>query len=245
MKRILIFIFTLFLIIASSSLVQAHPGRTDDNGCHYCWTNCEYYGLSYGEYHCHDGNSSGSSSGTSSGTYNSPNISEETTETPTSTNTSNKTNSSSNSSSNSTSQYVRKKYYIFDIDISYFVYNVKSILREDLFVPFIIAIAVIIILIIIHYRRKLNSLKSNYNLQIQNLQKEIYKLYPYKNAMEKIEEKKKQEEKEIEEIKKYYRKNRKVIFGKNNPYTKKPIFTENDYVEYRLAYKKLHNEDLF
>ena len=40
---------------------QAHPGRTDGSGCHTCRTNCEKWGLSYGEYHCHNGG--GSSSG--------------------------------------------------------------------------------------------------------------------------------------------------------------------------------------
>ncbi len=32
----------------------AHPGRTDSNGCHVCKSNCENWGLSYGEYHCHN-----------------------------------------------------------------------------------------------------------------------------------------------------------------------------------------------
>jgi hypothetical protein len=33
--------------------VFAHPGNTDNNGCHTCLTNCSSWGLSYGEYHCH------------------------------------------------------------------------------------------------------------------------------------------------------------------------------------------------
>ena len=37
--------------------VYAHPGKTDENGCHVCKTNCDNYGLEYGEYHCHDGES--------------------------------------------------------------------------------------------------------------------------------------------------------------------------------------------
>lgn len=32
----------------------AHPGNTDSYGCHTCRTNCESWGLSYGEYHCHN-----------------------------------------------------------------------------------------------------------------------------------------------------------------------------------------------
>lgn len=54
-----------------SSLVsacEAHSGRTDSSGCHTCYTNCEKYGLSYGQYHCHNGSTSSSSS-TGNGTY--------------------------------------------------------------------------------------------------------------------------------------------------------------------------------
>lgn len=48
---------TAIVIIASfivSPIAQAHPGRTDAQGCHTCYTNCtEEWGLEYGEYHCH------------------------------------------------------------------------------------------------------------------------------------------------------------------------------------------------
>ena len=56
----------LTLLLFSTSIVLAHPGRRDVNGCHTCKTNCEKYGLSYGEYHCHDGSSSSSSKKTTS-----------------------------------------------------------------------------------------------------------------------------------------------------------------------------------
>jgi len=47
-------ILILFLIAFSVvSITSAHPGRTDEYGCHTCRTNCERWGLSYGEYHCH------------------------------------------------------------------------------------------------------------------------------------------------------------------------------------------------
>ena len=55
---------TLFLLCLFYSYfinvdyVYAHPGGTDANGCHTCRTNCEYYGLDYGEYHCHNSSSS-------------------------------------------------------------------------------------------------------------------------------------------------------------------------------------------
>ncbi len=42
-------------------LVSAHPGRTDSNGCHTCRTNCAKWGLSNGQYHCHNGGSTPSS----------------------------------------------------------------------------------------------------------------------------------------------------------------------------------------
>lgn len=33
--------------------VYAHPGNTDSRGGHACRTNCERWGLSYGQYHYH------------------------------------------------------------------------------------------------------------------------------------------------------------------------------------------------
>ncbi|KKX55574.1 YHYH domain-containing protein [Brevibacillus borstelensis] len=62
-------IFLLLLVLAFSILPAsfAHPGRTDANGGHTCRTNCEKWGLRYGEYHYHNsGGSSSSSSGKSS-----------------------------------------------------------------------------------------------------------------------------------------------------------------------------------
>lgn len=38
--------------------LSAHPGNTDSSGCHTCRTNCPDWGLSYGEYHCHNAKSS-------------------------------------------------------------------------------------------------------------------------------------------------------------------------------------------
>lgn len=51
MKRIFIVgSILLFLFIPNAF---AHPGRTDSSGCHTCRTNCSSWGLSSGEYHCH------------------------------------------------------------------------------------------------------------------------------------------------------------------------------------------------
>ncbi|MGE8080937.1 YHYH domain-containing protein [Peribacillus loiseleuriae] len=49
-------------------MADAHPGLTDSNDGHYCKTNCEKWGLSYGEYHYHNGSSSSSSTPKSSTT---------------------------------------------------------------------------------------------------------------------------------------------------------------------------------
>lgn len=70
-----IIIFT-FLMMPILSL--AHPGNTDANGGHYCWTNCEKWGLSYGEYHYPNGGGSSGSTGTSETDNNSSLFSEET-----------------------------------------------------------------------------------------------------------------------------------------------------------------------
>jgi hypothetical protein len=49
--KILILFFIAFSVV---SITFAHPGRTDKYGCHTCRTNCERWGLQYGEYHCHN-----------------------------------------------------------------------------------------------------------------------------------------------------------------------------------------------
>lgn len=49
---LLTFIF-VGLLVAPSTL--AHPGRTAADGCHYCRTNCSYWGEVYGARHCHGG----------------------------------------------------------------------------------------------------------------------------------------------------------------------------------------------
>ncbi len=46
----LIFLFSFSL----PATVFAHPGNTDAYGCHTCRTNCPKWGLSTGEYHCHN-----------------------------------------------------------------------------------------------------------------------------------------------------------------------------------------------
>ncbi|MBJ9989269.1 MULTISPECIES: copper amine oxidase N-terminal domain-containing protein [Paenibacillus] len=67
-KRALTGTLALILVLSSASIVSAHPGRTDANGGHTCWTNCSKWGLEYGEYHYHNGGSSSSGSSSSSNT---------------------------------------------------------------------------------------------------------------------------------------------------------------------------------
>jgi len=52
MRKIALFISLLLILFPFTSF--AHPGRTDSYGCHTCRTNCAKWGLSNGEYHCHN-----------------------------------------------------------------------------------------------------------------------------------------------------------------------------------------------
>jgi hypothetical protein len=56
MKKIYLFVLLALFFIPVVSF--AHPGNTDSSGCHTCRTNCSDWGLSYGEYHCHNAKSS-------------------------------------------------------------------------------------------------------------------------------------------------------------------------------------------
>jgi hypothetical protein len=47
----------LFLTFVAPSVVFAHPGNTAADGCHYCRTNCEKWGVPANERHCHGGGS--------------------------------------------------------------------------------------------------------------------------------------------------------------------------------------------
>lgn len=67
MKRKIKGLIMIIIVILSPLYVEAHPGRTDSNGCHTCRTNCAKWGLSYGQYHCH-GKTNSSTSTSSSNT---------------------------------------------------------------------------------------------------------------------------------------------------------------------------------
>jgi len=55
MKTAVALVIVTMVIIVSLfvNMAFAHPGRTNRYGCHTCRTNCERWGLNYGEYHCH------------------------------------------------------------------------------------------------------------------------------------------------------------------------------------------------
>ena len=54
MRVIILLTLVVALFLAVLPRVDAHPGRTDGNGCHTCRTNCtESWGIPYGYYHRH------------------------------------------------------------------------------------------------------------------------------------------------------------------------------------------------
>lgn len=55
MKKWLILVLLLicFGVGVGHNRAEAHPGRTDSSGGHTCRTNCEKWGLRYGQYHYH------------------------------------------------------------------------------------------------------------------------------------------------------------------------------------------------
>ena len=64
MKRKIKGLIMTMIVVLSPLYVEAHPGRTDSNGCHTCRTNCAKWGLRYGQYHCHGRKNSSTSSNT-------------------------------------------------------------------------------------------------------------------------------------------------------------------------------------
>lgn len=51
---LLLGLFIIFFVAFSNS-IYAHPGRTSSDGCHYCRTNCDSWGVPWNERHCHNG----------------------------------------------------------------------------------------------------------------------------------------------------------------------------------------------
>jgi micrococcal nuclease len=57
MKKLIVILFVLFSFFVFASRIDAHPGRTAADGCHYCRTNCASWGVPSNERHCHGGGS--------------------------------------------------------------------------------------------------------------------------------------------------------------------------------------------
>ncbi|OKP84346.1 competence protein [Paenibacillus helianthi] len=57
-NRIALSMILSVLLILLPVIANAHPGRTDSNGGHYCRTNCAKWGLENGEYYYHNGGGS-------------------------------------------------------------------------------------------------------------------------------------------------------------------------------------------
>ena len=45
----------ILLVLLFPVIILAHPGRTASDGCHYCRTNCDSWGVVWNQRHCHDG----------------------------------------------------------------------------------------------------------------------------------------------------------------------------------------------
>jgi hypothetical protein len=50
-----IFVFLFVRFLQFPLPVFAHPGRTASDGCHYCRTNCDSWGVPWNTRHCHGG----------------------------------------------------------------------------------------------------------------------------------------------------------------------------------------------
>lgn len=61
-KGFLVSILAVIVLGFYAGVVDAHPGRTSADGCHYCRTNCDSWGVPWNERHCHGGGSSSSDS---------------------------------------------------------------------------------------------------------------------------------------------------------------------------------------
>lgn len=51
-KTTLSLLLSLFFVFGVISMIEAHPGRTASDGCHYCRTNCDSWGVPWNQRHC-------------------------------------------------------------------------------------------------------------------------------------------------------------------------------------------------
>lgn len=50
----ILFVVALFFSVLLMNPAYAHPGNTASDGCHYCRTNCDKWGVPWNTRHCHN-----------------------------------------------------------------------------------------------------------------------------------------------------------------------------------------------
>ena len=242
MKKIIIFVLTIFAI--NTLPVSAHPGKTDGNGCHTCRTNCEKWGLEYGEYHCHnDGNTN---------SYSVPSSQDN-----------NYNNESSNNTSGSVSypersnpsypfpnygeQKTQDSEKISQDDFNAKKYGVVFNTKTDFFIVAVIYTAIVGFILYIFFGRQCaafekdckkelmiekQKLQNEYNSKVQN-QNQSYNR-KIKNLNQIIKES--ADQKVLEYLLSRYQ-------GQENPYTGKIIESVDDIKDYLETYKRNHKDD--
>lgn len=55
MRKTFVTILFCIIFLSVNSSISAHPGNTAADGCHYCRTNCDKWGVALDERHCHGG----------------------------------------------------------------------------------------------------------------------------------------------------------------------------------------------
>ena len=55
MRKGLIILLLLSILLVFPKNSSAHPGNTSSDGCHYCRTNCDSWGVPWNQRHCHGG----------------------------------------------------------------------------------------------------------------------------------------------------------------------------------------------
>lgn len=53
-KKLFYFVIFFGFILSFPKIIFAHPGNTASDGCHYCRTNCDKWGVPWNERHCHN-----------------------------------------------------------------------------------------------------------------------------------------------------------------------------------------------
>ena len=223
-KIIIVFIISIFFLNFTPLL--AHPGKTDGDGCHTCRTNCEKWGLEYGEYHCHNGDNSNVNSYPAPSPQNSNNYS---------------------SNSNYGDQKSSGSEKISETDFNAKKYGVVFDTKAHFFMAILIYTCVVIFVMMIFFSRRMTvfekdcikelmsekqKLQEEYNNKVQN-QKQTYN-QKIKNLNQVIKES--ADQKILEYLLSRYK-------GQENPYNGKIIESTKDIEEYLEMYKSNHKDD--